>query len=96
MQAACVLSERRRMMPDPILVGRDPTRSPALAQAIQHRARWGTDLDRKALLNPDDTVFFDAGTTQMRGPSCWKGDRCRQACLLREADRDRSGRSRRR
>jgi len=27
--------------------------------------RWGTDLDR-ALANPDDTVFFDAATTQMR------------------------------
>jgi hypothetical protein len=27
--------------------------------------RWGTDLDA-ALANPDDTVFFDAGTTQMR------------------------------
>ena len=27
--------------------------------------RWSTDLD-KALLNPDDEIFFDAGTTQMR------------------------------
>ena len=27
--------------------------------------RWSTDLDA-ALANPDDTIFFDAGTTQMR------------------------------
>jgi predicted dehydrogenase len=28
-------------------------------------ARWGTDLDQ-ALANPNDSIFFDAGTTQMR------------------------------
>jgi predicted dehydrogenase len=36
----------------------------ALAKA-HHIARWGTDLDA-ALANKADTVFFDAGTTQMR------------------------------
>jgi predicted dehydrogenase len=36
------------------------------ALAKQHGiARWGTDLD-KALANPDDSIFFDAGTTLMR------------------------------
>ena len=36
----------------------------ALAEK-HHIERWRTDLDA-ALANPDDTVFFDAGTTQMR------------------------------
>ena len=59
-----VLSDGSRVMPDPILVGRNPDKISALAQ--QHGVtRWATDLD-KALLNPDDEVFFDAGTTQMR------------------------------
>ena len=51
-------------MPDPILVGRNAEKIEALAKA-HGIARWGTDLDA-ALANKDDTVFFDAGTTQMR------------------------------
>jgi hypothetical protein len=51
-------------MPDPILIGRNAEKIEALAKA-HGIARWGTDLDA-ALANPDDTVFFDAGTTQMR------------------------------
>jgi predicted dehydrogenase len=51
-------------MPDPILIGRNAEKIEALARAHKIE-RWGTDLD-KALQNKDDTVFFDAGTTQMR------------------------------
>ena len=51
-------------MPDPILIGRNPDKIAALAQQYGV-TRWATDLD-KALLNPDDEIFFDAGTTQMR------------------------------
>ena len=51
-------------MPDPILIGRNAEKIEALAKA-HGIARWGTDLDA-ALANQDDTVFFDAGTTQMR------------------------------
>ena len=51
-------------MPDPILIGRNAEKIEALAKA-HGIARWGTDLDG-ALANKDDTVFFDAGTTQMR------------------------------
>ena len=36
----------------------------AYGQAARHRAL--DDRPRAALANPDDTVFFDAGTTQMR------------------------------
>lgn len=63
-QGGVTLSNGDRVMPDPILIGRDAEKISALAK--KHGIeRWGTDLD-KALANPDDTVFFDAATTQMR------------------------------
>src|SRR5437868_11792256 len=53
-----------RVMPDPILVGRNAEKIAALGE--QHGiARTTTDL-AAALKNPNDTVFFDAATTQMR------------------------------
>jgi predicted dehydrogenase len=58
------LSNGDRIMPDPILVGRNADKIAALA-AEHGGLRWTTDLD-VALANPDDTVFFDAATTQMR------------------------------
>ena len=63
-QGGVTLASGDKVMPDPILIGRNAEKMLALAQA--HKlARWGTDLDA-ALANKDDTVFFDAGTTQMR------------------------------
>ena len=53
-----------RVMPDPILVGRNAQKVEALAQA-HGIARWTTDID-KALANRDDELFFDAATTQLR------------------------------
>lgn len=58
------LTNGDRIMPDPILVGRNAGKVKALAETYGI-ARWTTDLDG-ALANPDDTIFFDAGTTQMR------------------------------
>ncbi|MDO8373374.1 MAG: Gfo/Idh/MocA family oxidoreductase, partial [Polaromonas sp.] len=63
-QGGVTLSNGDKVMPDPILIGRNAEKMEALAKAWSI-ARWGTDLDQ-ALANPDDTVFFDAGTTQMR------------------------------
>ncbi len=63
-QGGVALSNGDRVMPDPILIGRNAEKIEALARA-HGIERWGTDLDR-ALENADDTVFFDAGTTQMR------------------------------
>ncbi|MDP2988478.1 Gfo/Idh/MocA family protein, partial [Hydrogenophaga sp.] len=63
-QGGVTLSNGDKVMPDPILIGRNAEKMEALAKA-NNIARWGTDLDA-ALANPDDTVFFDAGTTQMR------------------------------
>ncbi len=63
-QGGVTLSNGDKVIPDPILIGRNAEKMQALATA-QGIERWGTDLDA-ALANPADTVFFDAGTTQMR------------------------------
>jgi predicted dehydrogenase len=63
-QGGVTLSNGDKVMPDPILIGRNAEKMQALAKTWNIE-RWGTDLD-KALTNPDDTIFFDAGTTQMR------------------------------
>jgi predicted dehydrogenase len=63
-QGGIVLSNGDRLIVDPIIVGRDADKIERLAK--KHGiARWSADLDA-ALSNPDDTVFFDAGTTLMR------------------------------
>ena len=63
-QGGVLLSNGDRLMPDPILVGRNAEKIEALAR--EHgNLRFTTDLDA-ALANKDDTVFFDAATTQMR------------------------------
>ena len=63
-EGGVLLGNGDRVMPDPILIGRNAEKIEALAKA-NGIARWGTNLDA-ALANKDDTVFFDAGTTQMR------------------------------
>ena len=63
-QGGLALKNGDRLVVDPIIVGRDADKIRRLAKK-HNIARWGTDLDA-ALANPEDTVFFDAGTTQMR------------------------------
>jgi predicted dehydrogenase len=63
-QGGVALSNGDKVMPDPILVGRNAEKIAQLAKS-QDIERWTTNLG-DALKNPDDTVFFDAGTTQMR------------------------------
>jgi len=63
-QGGVLLSNGERVMPDPILIGRNAEKMEALAKA-HDISRWGTNLEQ-ALANREDTVFFDAGTTQMR------------------------------
>ena len=58
------LANGDRVMPDPILVGRNRDKLEALAKA-HGIARVSTDLDA-CLADPKDEVFFDAATTQMR------------------------------
>jgi len=53
-----------RVMPDPILIGRNAEKIATLAR--EHDiGRHGSNLEA-ALANPHDSIFFDAGTTQMR------------------------------
>src|SRR3954467_9104814 len=63
-QGGVTLSNGDRVMPDPILIGRNEEKLAQLAQKYNIE-RWSTDLDG-ALKNKADTVFFDAATTQMR------------------------------
>ena len=58
------LPNGERVLPDPILVGRNADKLAELARR-HDIARHTTDLGA-ALANPGDTVFFDAGSTQMR------------------------------
>ena len=63
-QGGVTLANGDKVMPDPILIGRNAEKIEALAKA-HGIARFGTNL-HAALANRDDSVFFDAGTTQMR------------------------------
>ncbi len=58
------LANGDRIMPDPILVGRNREKLEALARA-HGVSRVSTDLDA-CLADPKDELFFDAATTQMR------------------------------
>jgi predicted dehydrogenase len=59
-----VLPNGDRVVPDPILVGRNADKLAEIAK-LHDIARHTTDLDA-ALASPNDTIFFDSGSTQMR------------------------------
>ncbi len=63
-QGGVVLPNGDKVMPDPILVGRNAEKVAALAKQYGIE-RHTTDLD-KAVNDKNDEVFFDAATTQMR------------------------------
>jgi predicted dehydrogenase len=63
-QGGVPLPGNERLLPDPILVGRNEKKLRALAEA-HGLERWSTDLDA-CLANPDDTVYFDAQITSRR------------------------------
>ncbi|MGH8720600.1 MAG: Gfo/Idh/MocA family protein, partial [Burkholderiales bacterium] len=63
-QGGVALKDGSRLMPDPLLVGRNAARIEQLAR--RHGiARWTADLDA-AFASKDDSVFFDAASTQLR------------------------------
>jgi len=63
-QGGVALKDGTRLMPDPILVGRNAAKIEQLAR--KHGVhRWTTDLDA-ALASQGDTVFFDAASTLLR------------------------------
>jgi predicted dehydrogenase len=63
-QGGLRLADDTMLMPDPIIVGRNAEKIGALAKRLGVE-RYTTDLDA-ALANPDDTIFFDAASTQLR------------------------------
>jgi predicted dehydrogenase len=63
-QGGIVLPTGERLMPDPMLVGRDADKLRALAGA-HGITRFTTDLE-EALANESDTVYFDATLTSVR------------------------------
>ena len=69
-EGGTVLADGTRVMPDPILVGRNEEKLAGLAK--QHGvARFTTDLDG-ALADPGDALYFDAATTNLRKPNLEK------------------------
>jgi predicted dehydrogenase len=63
-QGGIALKDGSRLMPDPILVGRNAAKVEELAR--KHGvSRWTADLDA-ALASGEDAVFFDAASTQLR------------------------------
>ncbi|MGQ0522424.1 MAG: Gfo/Idh/MocA family protein [Betaproteobacteria bacterium] len=63
-QGGVALKNGTRLMPDPILVGRNARKLAELAKA-HGVARWTTDLDA-ALSDKSDAIFFDAASTELR------------------------------
>ncbi|HTK48347.1 MAG TPA: Gfo/Idh/MocA family oxidoreductase [Gemmatimonadaceae bacterium] len=63
-QGGVPMPDGSRLMPDPILVGRDERKLRALAETYGIE-RWTTDLGA-ALANDRDPIYFDATLTQLR------------------------------
>jgi predicted dehydrogenase len=63
-QGGVLLPDGDRLLPDPILIGRNERKLQALAETHGLK-RWSTDLER-CLENPDDIIYFDAATTGQR------------------------------
>jgi predicted dehydrogenase len=64
------LNDGSRLVPDPILVGRNAEKLEKIARE-NYVARWTTDLDR-ALANRDDLIYFDAQLTTLRAAAVEK------------------------
>jgi predicted dehydrogenase len=63
-QGGVALKDGTRLVPDPILVGRNAGKVKELA-ARYGVSRWTTDL-QESLRNKEDEIFFDAASTQLR------------------------------
>src|SRR5215510_5245419 len=63
-QGGVALKDGTRLMPDPVLVGRNAGKLQELSKAHGVK-RWTTDL-KAALASKEDAIFFDAASTQLR------------------------------
>lgn len=70
LQGGVTLSNGDRLMPDPILVGRNVDKLATLAKA-HGLERWSTNLD-ECLANPEDMIYFDAQLTTLRAAAVRK------------------------
>jgi predicted dehydrogenase len=64
------ISDQEVIMPEPTLVGRNAEKLEGIA-AQSGISKWTTNLD-EALLDPFNTIYFDAQTTNLRSPSVKK------------------------
>ncbi|MGH9595009.1 MAG: Gfo/Idh/MocA family protein, partial [Bryobacteraceae bacterium] len=71
-QGGLPLRDGTRLMPEPVLLGRNPEKLESLAKECGVAA-WSTDLDA-CLADPKLSIYFDAQTTSLRAP-------CAQAAL---------------
>ena len=69
-EGGLLLPNEDRLMPDPILVGRNPKKMENLSKETGIE-RWSTDLD-ECLANEDDTIYFDSVLTQYRAENIKK------------------------
>lgn len=70
LQGGVTLSNGDRLVPDPILVGRNVDKLATLAKA-HGLERWSTNLD-ECLANPEDMIYFDAQLTTLRAAAVRK------------------------
>jgi predicted dehydrogenase len=63
-QGGVTLKDGTRLIPDPILIGRNPEKVEELARRYGIE-RWSADLE-EALGDDADEIFFDAASTQLR------------------------------
>lgn len=64
-QGGIQLRDGRRVLPDPVLLGRNPQRLEALARKYEIQ-RWSTSLE-DCLSDPQNVIYFDAQATSLRG-----------------------------
>lgn len=67
MQQGGVALGEERIMPDPILVGRNAAKLEQISKECGG-LKWSTDVDA-AIADPEYTVYFDAQTTDRRAPA---------------------------
>ena len=66
-QGGITLRDHSRVLPDPVLLGRNPEKLQALA-ATWGIDRWSTDLNQ-CLADPHNVIYFDAQATPLRAES---------------------------
>lgn len=69
-QGGVRLNDTETVLPVPVLVGRNAAKLQSLAEQAGGLA-WTVDLD-SALSDPQNTIYFDAQTTQLRAPAVSK------------------------